>query len=353
MKNLFVKISNLCLLLIFTIGFAYAETVSGQESYPTYNEFIHPSGLDVGRIDWRPDGEEFAISYDTDVWVYTVQFQELAHLIGHTDKVFGLDWHPDGNQLATSSLDGTIRIWDMDANSPVAYSTITVLQQNKPVWGIAWNPMVNENRLASVTSDGFERGSDVSQSLSTVNIWNVTTQTIEVSSPIQFNGSLSPAWNSDGQLLAYPSLGSNGDYLIRVWNGNTEDLFAEHTIAIGLINAVSWQPNTNNIVYGNDIDMLGLIDFSTILPSEIQSLTTDFEYEIYTLSWNPNGTQLAIGGTEGIVSIWDIALNQKTQILPSHGDDIIQVSWSPNAENIASISRDNILRIWNFSEGDC
>ena len=37
----------------------------------------------------------------------------MATLTGHTDRLYGVQFNPDGSELATSSGDGTIRIWDV------------------------------------------------------------------------------------------------------------------------------------------------------------------------------------------------------------------------------------------------
>jgi WD40 repeat protein len=38
--------------------------------------------------------------------------QEVCTLHGHKGSVFGVSFSPDGRRLATSSGDGTVKIWD-------------------------------------------------------------------------------------------------------------------------------------------------------------------------------------------------------------------------------------------------
>ena len=40
--------------------------------------------------------------------------QTIAQLVGHTDDVFSVGFFPDGKQIMSASLDGTIRVWDIE-----------------------------------------------------------------------------------------------------------------------------------------------------------------------------------------------------------------------------------------------
>ncbi len=46
--------------------------------------------------------------------------QELVTFAGHTGAVSGLAFSPDGNRLASSSLDGTTRVYTLDVDELAA-----------------------------------------------------------------------------------------------------------------------------------------------------------------------------------------------------------------------------------------
>jgi WD40 repeat protein len=37
---------------------------------------------------------------------------EVMQLSGHTDAILDIDWRPNGQQIVSTSLDGTMRVWD-------------------------------------------------------------------------------------------------------------------------------------------------------------------------------------------------------------------------------------------------
>jgi WD40 repeat protein len=124
---------------------------------------VHPVGIGVTRVAFSPDGTRLAAASDSDerddggalvsAWdlasgevLYTVTGlpnralalafspdgtklpklwdlatgQELATFPGHTSTVNGLAFSPDGSRLASSSIDGTTRVYAVDVEELIA-----------------------------------------------------------------------------------------------------------------------------------------------------------------------------------------------------------------------------------------
>ena len=67
------------------------------------------------RLSFSPDGNTLIITSDTRgpsyVWD-TTQWRVVSSLSGHTDAITDVSYSTDGTRVATSSLDGTVRLWD-------------------------------------------------------------------------------------------------------------------------------------------------------------------------------------------------------------------------------------------------
>ena len=72
---------------------------------------------------------------------------------------------------------------------------------------------------------------------------------------------------------------------------------------------------------------------------------------VNAVAWNPDGSRLASGESDGTVLIWDPTQRQKVQSLAGHTSVVLSVAWSPDGRRLASAGEDNSIWIRDPESG--
>ena len=86
--------------------------------------------------------------------------------------------------------------------------------------------------------------------------------------------------------------------------------------------------------------------------------------EVCGLKWSPSGTQLASGGNDNLLNIWDDRyLNSSSQVvdqplhrLDAHQAAVKALAWCPWQKNLLASgggTADRMIRFWNSNSGTC
>lgn len=148
---------------------------------------------------WSPDGTRLLSGGDStnviSLWD-ALAGRPLASYSGHTNYVTGLAWSPKGQMFASSSADGTVRVWASTGSLIYVYTG-----HSGGVTALAWSP--DSRRIASASDD------------TTVQLWDATTGANVFVYRGHSWGVLSVAWSPDGKHLA--SGGNGNDESVQVW----------------------------------------------------------------------------------------------------------------------------------------
>ncbi len=114
---------------------------------------------------------------------------------GHTDSVKSVTWSPDGKRIASASNDSTVQVWDASSGS------LQLSYQGHTSWvkSVAWSP--DGKRLASA-------------SYKTVQVWNASSGSPQLTYRGHTDSVMSIAWSPDGKRIASAS----GDKTVQVWD---------------------------------------------------------------------------------------------------------------------------------------
>jgi WD40 repeat protein/tRNA A-37 threonylcarbamoyl transferase component Bud32 len=251
-----------------------------------------------GSVDWSRDGKWIAASQSQypltspEPWPHAIAIwdthsgKRVPDLCGHETSVVAVAFDPESKRLASTSLDRTIRIWNV-----ATWSCERVLRGHEDgrIVSVQFSP--NGKQLLSTSFD------------STVRIWNVETGECE----LVFGGHAHPVraarWSPDGRRIA--SCAAECDHTV-------------HT------EAFVWDARTGVI----ELELRG------------------HEQGILAIAWNRDGTRLATSSEDATIRIWDAASGDALLTLVDAEGWIGSLQWSADGRTLASGGGDGILRLW-------
>mmetsp|Transcript_63063 Transcript_63063/g.133117 ORF Transcript_63063/g.133117 Transcript_63063/m.133117 type:complete len:578 (+) Transcript_63063:90-1823(+) len=135
-------------------------------------------------------------------------------------------------------------------------------------------------------------------------------------------------WSDDGRILAVGK--QNGE--VQIWDWQARRLQSTLQGHLRRAGALSW--NKNTIATGSRDKSILLHDVRA-RPSAAVLRFGEHEEEICGLKWSPDGEQLASGGNEGDVCIWDSRFNEQPLYRFDHHSAAVRaLAWSPHQRGV-------------------
>ncbi len=243
----------------------------------------------------------------------------IAKLEGHESGVRSVSFSPGGTTLASGSLDGTVKLWDVEMGTD-----ITTFSGGHPV---AFSP--DGTILASGSS-----GSGLA-------LWDVATR--ETIATLGGHGGevTSVSFSMDGGTLAMGS----GDGTVRLLDVATRETIATLEGHGGEVTSVSFSMDGGTLAMGSGDGTVKLWDVAT---RETIATLEEQEEEITSVSFSMDGGTLAMGSGDGTVKLWDVATRETIATLEGHGGEVTSVSFSSDGKVLASGSEDRTVILWDI-----
>ncbi|KAG0306672.1 WD_REPEATS_REGION domain-containing protein [Dissophora globulifera] len=125
--------------------------------------------------------------------------------------------------------------------------------------------------------------------------------------------------------------------------------FQGYTDNIDSARSVAYSPSSHQIASGGRDFTVQLWDTESGAPGPILRGHTD---RINSITYSPRGHQIASGGRDFTVRLWDVQTGVPGLILRGHSETVTSVAYSPSGHQIASGSRDRTVRLWNAQTGE-
>ena len=238
----------------------------------------------------------------------------------YNSTINNIAFSPNNPLLASASADSTIQLWNLNTNTLQA----TLPGHTSNVLNVAFNP--DGSLLASGSADG------------TVRLWNPITETLQATLQGHTSNVLSVAFSPDGSLLA--SGGADGT--VRLWNPVTETLEATLEAHMDSVLSVAFSPDGALLASGSADGLVGLWDTHT----EILQATLGHESPVLSVAFSPDSDLLATGSTDGVARLWDPHMPEHKATL-GHDSPVESVAFDGNT--LVTGSQDGRVRQWEVT----
>jgi WD40 repeat protein len=267
-------------------------------------------------------------------YLWRVYHKDLETLEGHNDTVTSVAFSPDGKTIATSGVDGVVKIWD-------AVSRREVLTLK---WGA--------QPVTSVTSIAFSpdgRALAVASADNTVRLWDTAGPQKE---PSVLRGPTAPlyavAFSPDAATLA----AGGEDKAVWVWRLN--DAAGGARALKGhedMVRALAYSPDGKTLASASNDGTVRLWD--ALAPSPRPTTLASQTQPFLSLSFSADGATIAAGGDDGAINLWNVrAPGRKPLVFKGHEGAVETVALSPDGRTLASGGEDKTVRLWDTTKPD-
>src|SRR5262245_661885 len=287
--------------------------------------------LTVRAVAFAPDGKHLASgSIDGSIKLWDVATgQELFTRMRHTQKinpnsipgVHAIAFSPDGKRFVTSGADALANLW-----AAVTGQELLMLKGHTGVvTSIAFSP--DGKRLASGSGDGTSKLWDAAtgEELHTLNGGGVAVRSV--------------AFSPNSQQLATGSASG----AVKIWNVATGQELPTFQEQNGRVTSIAFSSDGKRLAI-SAAGKVKLIDAAT--GRELTPLTE--EAVISSVAFSPDGNQLAAGSQNGIVRLWDVANGQVLQVIKAEG--VRALAFSPDGKRLATCGG-HTVRLWALTGG--
>jgi WD40 repeat protein len=281
----------------------------------------------VMNVVYSPDGKTLATSsQDGTVRIFDATTGRLIYTLpGHApDICWRVVYSSDGTMLASGGRDKAVRIWDAATHELIH----TLSDHPEAVWGVDFSP---DGRLLATSCVGA------------VQLWDTKTwRRIR-----RLSGGWYVKFSPDGRLLASP-----GREALRIWN--TADLAkapgsdAPTWKWDGRHGRMAFSPDGRSFAVGAGENVVKVLDVESRQP-RFNPLVGHTDY-VWEVAYSPDGRYLASSSADRTVKVWDARTGRLLRTFLGHTNQAHGLAFAPDSQWLASSSSDGTVKVWDVTK---
>lgn len=276
-------------------------------------------------------------SSETIVWDVAA-LRPAATLHWHREAVLAVAFSPDSRWLATGSQDHTVALWNVERG---LWNVVTGVHDRSlrahagPVTSLAFRP--DGSRLASAGADGA------------VKLWN----TLDWQPAM----TLTAARTGDARIMFSPC----GAYLAGVWRSRGPSIVWDAATGTEHLELRLWTNEDSEdygLAFSPDGSKLAVLGTDEVRIWDLATCQVSASFTAVgsrAIAYSPGGNVLATGGwdqqTKAAISIWDASTGVLLRQLGDHSQSVETICFSQDGRRLASAGRDGVVNLWDVSEG--
>jgi WD40 repeat protein len=247
-----------------------------------------------------------------------------ATLAGHTAGVTGVAFSRDATMVISCSLDKTVRFWNATTGEQLA-----AFAGEKKLYCLALSP---DGGTLAVGSGWWSEAA----SPNVVSFWDPVlrqrlTNDVSVHAMVQ-----TLSFSPNGKTLA---VGMADDSLELVDVASKRSFF----LSTNLTSEVAWSAADETLAVGDETDWIGLFDTATRrISRRIQMPSAATRYG----ACSPDGKTMAIFYTTTRIKLCNVATGREVATLQGHEGFGMYLAFSHDGQTLASVGNDRTIRLW-------